>query len=109
MYLLLDANVTAGYYLSRSLDSKRAASRIENILNSIRSGATDHFLYIPNFCIAEVFSTFMKYAFETLFVNQLDGSVSCCGGWFSGCEGSNRDEPSNFRMNPSAGGRLEAD
>jgi hypothetical protein len=33
------------------------------LFDSVRSGATRHFLYIPNFCIAEVFSTFMKYAF----------------------------------------------
>jgi hypothetical protein len=62
-YLLLDANVTAGYYLPRSLRSVRARSRIESIINAARSGTTDVFLYIPSFCIAEVFSTFMKYAF----------------------------------------------
>ncbi|MBN1916971.1 MAG: hypothetical protein JW889_03595 [Verrucomicrobia bacterium] len=33
------------------------------IIESVRSGATDHFLYIPNFCIAEVFGVFAKYAF----------------------------------------------
>ena len=63
MYLLLDANVTAGYYLPRSLDSKKARERIEILLNSIRSGSSSHFLYIPNFCIAETFSVFMKHAF----------------------------------------------
>lgn len=63
MYLLLDSNVTAGYYLPRSLDSRKAQHRIENLFWSIRSGKTDHFLYIPNFCIAEVFSVFMKYAY----------------------------------------------
>jgi hypothetical protein len=62
-YLLLDANVTAGYYLPRSLRSVRARSRIESIINAARSGHGDLFLYIPNFCIAEVFGTFMKYAF----------------------------------------------
>lgn len=62
-YVLLDANVTAGYYLPRSLRSLRARSRIEAIVNAARSGQVDVFLYIPNFCIAEVFSTFMKYAF----------------------------------------------
>jgi hypothetical protein len=65
MYLLLDSNITAGYYLPRSLDSKKAQERIENIFFSIRSGKSDHFLYIPNFCIAEVFSVFMKHAFGT--------------------------------------------
>ena len=63
MYLLLDSNVTAGYYLPRSLDSRKAQQRIENIFQSIRSGKSDHFLYIPNFCVAEVFSVFMKHAF----------------------------------------------
>lgn len=65
MYLLLDANVTAGYYLPRSLNSKKAQERIEIIIDSIRSGATKNFLYIPNFCIAEVFSVFMKHSFGT--------------------------------------------
>jgi hypothetical protein len=63
VYLLLDANVTAGYYLPRSLGSKRARERIAAIFDSVRSGASDHFLYIPNFCIAEVFSVFAKHSF----------------------------------------------
>lgn len=62
-YLLLDANVVAGYYLPRSLSSGRARQRIENILDSIRSGGSEYFLYIPNFCIAETFSVFMKHGF----------------------------------------------
>jgi hypothetical protein len=62
-YVLLDANVTAAYYLPRSLRSVRARSRIEAIINAARSGNADIFLYIPNFCVAEVFSTLMKYAF----------------------------------------------
>lgn len=66
MYLLLDANIAAAYYLPRSIDSKKARSRIENLLNSIRSGGTKHFLYIPNFCVAEVFSVFAKHAFGRL-------------------------------------------
>ncbi len=63
MYLLLDSNVTAGYYLPRSLDSIKAQRRIENLFWSIRSRKLAHFLYIPNICIAEVFSVFMKHAF----------------------------------------------
>lgn len=62
-YILLDANVVAGYYLPRSLDSVRARGRIENILDSVRTGESDCFLYIPNFCIAETFSVFMKHGF----------------------------------------------
>jgi hypothetical protein len=63
MYLLLDTNVTAAYYLPRSTNSQRVRNRIENIFNSVRSGASDHFFYLPNFCVAEVFSVFMKHAF----------------------------------------------
>jgi hypothetical protein len=48
MFLLLDANVTAGYYLPQSLRSTRAASRIAFILNSVRTRKSDHFLYFPN-------------------------------------------------------------
>ena len=62
-YLLLDANVTAAYYLPKSISSTKVRDRIEVIFNSIRSGASDHFLYIPNFVIAEVFNVFMKYSF----------------------------------------------
>ena len=62
-YLLLDANVAAAYYLPRSHASKRVRERIEIILNSVRSGASEFFLYIPNFCIAEVFGVFAKQAF----------------------------------------------
>lgn len=65
MYLLLDANVVAGYYLPRSLQSRKARERARIIIDSVRSGATNHFLYIANFCVAEVFSVFAKYAFGT--------------------------------------------
>lgn len=61
-YFLLDANITAAYYLPRSIRSKKAANNIEIILNHIRS-FQNHFLYIPNFCIAETFSVFMKHTF----------------------------------------------
>jgi len=63
MYLLLDANVTAAYYLPLCTKSKNVARRIENIFNSIRSKEANHFLYLPNFCVAEVFGVFMKYSF----------------------------------------------
>ncbi len=63
MYVLVDSNVTAGYYLPRSLDSKRARDRIATIFDSVRGGKTDHFLYIPNFRIAEVFGVFAKHSF----------------------------------------------
>jgi len=63
MYGLLDANVTAAYYLARSMRSAKAVQCIRNIVDSVRTRATQHFLYIPNFCIAETFSVLMKYAF----------------------------------------------
>ncbi len=63
MYILLDTNVVAAYYLPRSMKSIRANERIEIIFDSVRSGTANHFFYLPNFCVAEVFSVFMKYAF----------------------------------------------
>ncbi len=63
MYILLDANVTAGYYLPHTLDYVKAADRIEILFNSIRSKGSDHFLYLPNLCVAEVFSTFAKHSY----------------------------------------------
>jgi hypothetical protein len=65
VYLLLDSNITAGYYLPRSLNSKKAKDRIQTIFDSVRSGESDHFFYLPNFCVAEVFSVFMKHTFGT--------------------------------------------
>jgi len=64
-YVLLDANVTAGYYLPRSLNSVKARGRIENIFDAARSKQVDFFFYLPNFCVAEVFSVFMKHSFGT--------------------------------------------
>ena len=63
MYFLLDTNVTAGYYLPRSLSSKIARERIRLIFESVRSKGSSHFFYIPNFCIAEVFGVFAKHCF----------------------------------------------
>lgn len=62
-YLLFDANVVAAYYLPRSHSSKRVRERIGTLLDSVRSGASTFFLYIPNYCIAEVFGVFAKHAF----------------------------------------------
>jgi hypothetical protein len=63
IYALLDTNVTAGYYLARSLTSQVARRHIATIIDSVRTGGSKHSLYIPNICIAETFSVFMKYAF----------------------------------------------
>lgn len=62
-FILLDTNLVAGYYLPRSMRSKKAVERIENIFDAKRSGAADIFLYLPNFCVAEVFSVFMKHSY----------------------------------------------
>ena len=66
MYILLDTNVVVGYYLPRSLNSKKARKRIEIIFDSARSGESGFFFYLPNFCVAEVFSVFMKHTFGAL-------------------------------------------
>lgn len=62
-YILLDANVLAAYYLPRSTRSANTKTRAEILIDSARSGKRDFFFYLPNFCVAEVFSVFMKYAF----------------------------------------------
>jgi len=70
-FCLLDANLVAGYYLPESLKSERARHRIKTIIESIRKGACPEvFLYVPNFCIAEIFSVFARYCWATW-----DGSV----------------------------------
>jgi len=63
LYVLLDTNVTAGYYLPRSLNSTKARERIAMIFDSSRSGESEMFFYLPNFCVAETFSVFMKHSF----------------------------------------------
>lgn len=63
MYILLDTNLVIGYYLRRALNHKTAADRIRTLVDSVRTGRCEHFLYIPNFVIAEVFSCFAKYSF----------------------------------------------
>ena len=62
-YILLDANVTAAYYLPRSTGSANTKNRAQILFDSARSGQHDFFFYLPNFCVAEVFSVFMKYSF----------------------------------------------
>ena len=64
MYCLFDANVIAAYYCPRTTRSIKVIEYARNLIESVRSGESDHFFYIPNFCIAEVFSVFMKYAYS---------------------------------------------
>jgi len=63
VFVLLDSNVTAGYYLPRSLNSEKARVRTRLLFDSVRSGESTHFFYLANFCVAEVFSVFMKHCF----------------------------------------------
>lgn len=62
-FILVDANVVAAYYLPRSLKNKAALEYIDNIFEFIRQNPNDYMIYIPNFCIAEVVSVFIKHTF----------------------------------------------
>jgi hypothetical protein len=74
-YFLLDANVVAGYYLPRSLNSKKARENIRLIFNYVRAKPDDFFLYMPNFCVAEVFSVLMKHSFGTWNQQVREGTI----------------------------------
>ena len=62
-YCLFDANVLIAYFLSHAHRSAKVHERAATIIESVRSRGSDHFFYIPNFCIAEVFSSFAKHAY----------------------------------------------
>lgn len=63
-YCLFDASVLVEYFLKNTYTNNSTVSeRAVTIIESVRSGKSDHFFYIPNFCIAEVFSTLAKHAF----------------------------------------------
>lgn len=64
MYCLFDACVIAAYYCPSTTRSRKVVESARNLIESVRSGKSKHFFYIPNFCIAEVFSVFMKYAYS---------------------------------------------
>ena len=64
-YILFDTNVVAAYYLPRSHRSVELRERAKTIFDAKRSGAEQLFFYLPNFCVAEVFSVFMKHGFGT--------------------------------------------
>jgi hypothetical protein len=69
MYCLFDASVIVPYSSPTTHENKNVHTFAVNIIESVRSGASNHFLYIPNFCIAEVFSTFSKHALFSNFFN----------------------------------------
>lgn len=65
-FVLLDANIVAGYYLPESLSLVSARPRIKNIIDAVRNGgATEILLYIPSICVPEVFAVFARYFFAT--------------------------------------------
>lgn len=61
---LFDTSVLVPYYLADATKFPIVTTRMRTLVESVRSGASEHFFYVPNFCIAETFSTFMKYAFS---------------------------------------------
>lgn len=63
VFCLLDTSVIVPYFIPRAHKNSEVHVRIAALIESVRSGMTNHFFYIPNFCIAEVFSTFAKYAY----------------------------------------------
>ncbi len=62
-YLLIDANIAAAYYLPRSAKNRTTESRVKQILDFCRSKKDEWFVYIPNFCIAETVSVFIKHSY----------------------------------------------
>ncbi len=62
VYCLFDTSVIIPYFLPKAHKNPEVNKSVATIIESVRSGATGHFFYIPNFCIAEVFSTFAKHA-----------------------------------------------
>jgi hypothetical protein len=64
-YLLLDANVVAGYYLPRSSNSliHERMTQLVNMLKKRGRTPKPFVLFLPNFCIVEVFNIFRKYRF----------------------------------------------
>jgi hypothetical protein len=75
-FVLLDANLVAGYYLPESLSLVSARPHIQNIIDGVRKGGSPEvFLYIPEICIPEVFAVFARYFFAT-WDNQVRKSLS---------------------------------
>lgn len=62
-YLLLDASVVVAAYVPSATRSARLQERSRALIDSVRNRSNDSFLYMPNFCIAETFSVFMKHRF----------------------------------------------
>ncbi|NQT81560.1 hypothetical protein HQ563_00935 [bacterium] len=85
VFALLDASVVAPYYVPESgsgAKSKRVNPRITGLMEAVRNGGAPYILlYIPSFCVAEVFGVFDKYRFGS-WIPQLkkvvpDGIPQC--------------------------------
>jgi hypothetical protein len=65
-YLLLDANLLAGYYAPQTLTCQNAAEtreRIAAIVESVRKGCSPHLrLLVPEICVAETQTVLSKHA-----------------------------------------------
>jgi hypothetical protein len=64
-YFLLDASVVVGHYLPRA-STERVNGRINRIVSAARRKGQrkgELLLFVPNFCVAEVFNTFRKYRY----------------------------------------------
>lgn len=63
--MLLDANVIAGYYLPQAT-TPRIHQRMHELCKAMRTvgrAEKPFVLFVPNFCVAEVFNVFRKYRF----------------------------------------------
>ncbi len=63
VYVLLDANLIAGYYARQTLGKKSlAADRIKLLIDAVKEGGrSDIKLLAPSICIAETFTVLSKY------------------------------------------------
>lgn len=64
-YFLLDSSVVVGYYLVQA-SSEKVHKRMQRIVSKMRvKGRKEKpfILFVPNFCVAEVFNTFRKYRY----------------------------------------------
>jgi len=68
VYLILDANVLAGYYAPQTFNksSMPAADKISNIIDSVQKGCSPHIkLLTPEICVAEAQTVLSKHANPT--------------------------------------------
>ena len=63
-FILLDASVILGYYVSEAATNAESARRIHTILESVRHHHLDAHLYIPNIVVAEVFCQLARLCYS---------------------------------------------